>query len=161
MNLKWKLQDTTSHQSEWPSLKTTNNKCYRGYKTKGTFLHCWWECKLVCKYGKQVCKKVGTKVKSESEVTQSCLTLSDPVDCSLRGSSIHGILQARILEWVAISFSRGSSWPRNQVWVSRLQADTLTSEPPAKPWYIKLVYKYINMQNSMELPEKTKNRITL
>ena len=46
------------------------------------------------------------KVKSKSEVAQSCLTLSDPMDCSLPGSSIHGIFQARILEWVAISFSR-------------------------------------------------------
>ena len=45
------------------------------------------------------------KVKSESEVTQLCLTLSDPVDCSLPGSSIHGIFQARVLEWVAIAFS--------------------------------------------------------
>ena len=45
------------------------------------------------------------KVKSESEVAQSCLTLSDPVDCSLPGSAVHGILQARTLEWVAISFS--------------------------------------------------------
>ena len=45
------------------------------------------------------------KVKSESEVTQSCLTLSDPMDCSLPGSSIHGILQARVLEWVSIAFS--------------------------------------------------------
>ena len=44
-------------------------------------------------------------VKSESEVTQSCLTLSDPMDCSLPGSSVHGTLQARTLEWVAISFS--------------------------------------------------------
>ena len=42
------------------------------------------------------------KVKSEREVTQSCLTLSDPVDCSLPGSSVHGIFQARVLEWVAI-----------------------------------------------------------
>ena len=46
---------------------------------------------------------------SESEVAQSCPTLCNPVDCSLVGSSVHGILQARILEWVAISFSRGSS----------------------------------------------------
>ena len=46
---------------------------------------------------------------SEREVTQSCPTLCDPVDCSPPGSSIHGILQATILEWVAISFSRGSS----------------------------------------------------
>ena len=45
------------------------------------------------------------KVKSESEVTQSCLTLHDPVDCSLPGSSIHGIFQARVLEWGAIAFS--------------------------------------------------------
>ena len=45
------------------------------------------------------------KVKSESEVTESCLTLSDPMDCSLPGSSIHGIFQARVLEWGAIAFS--------------------------------------------------------
>ena len=45
------------------------------------------------------------KVKSESEVAQSCPTLSDPMDCSLSGSSIHGIFQARVLEWGAIAFS--------------------------------------------------------
>ena len=53
------------------------------------------------------------KVKSESEVTESCLTLSFPMKCSLPCSSVHEILQARILEWVAMSFSRGSSWPRD------------------------------------------------
>ena len=47
------------------------------------------------------------KVKSESEVAQSCLTLSDPMDCSLPGSSIHGIFQAKVLEWGAIAFSAG------------------------------------------------------
>ena len=46
------------------------------------------------------------KVKSESEVTQFCLTPSDPMDCSLPGSSVHGIFQAGVLEWVAISFTR-------------------------------------------------------
>ena len=45
------------------------------------------------------------KVKSESEVAQSCPTLSDSMDCSLPGSSVHGIFQARVLEWVAIVFS--------------------------------------------------------
>ena len=45
------------------------------------------------------------KVKSEREVAQSCLTLRDPMDCSLPGSSLHGILQARVLEWGAIAFS--------------------------------------------------------
>ena len=44
------------------------------------------------------------KVKSEREVAQSCLTVSDPMDCSLPGSSIHGIFQARVLEWGAIAF---------------------------------------------------------
>ena len=48
------------------------------------------------------------------EITQSCLTLCNPMDCSLLGSSVHGILQARILQWVAILFSRGSSWPRDR-----------------------------------------------
>ena len=49
------------------------------------------------------------QVEGEGEVAQSYPTLCNPVDCSLPGSSVHGILQARILEWVAISFSRGSS----------------------------------------------------
>ena len=55
---------------------------------------------------------------SESEVAQSCLTLYDPMDCSLPGSSVHGIFQAIVMEWIAISFSRGSSQPRNWTWVS-------------------------------------------
>ena len=46
------------------------------------------------------------KVKSENEVAQSCLTLSDPMDYSLPGSSVHGIFQARVLEWGAIAFSK-------------------------------------------------------
>ena len=46
------------------------------------------------------------KVKSESEVAQACLTLSDPMDCSRPGSSLHGIFQARVLEWGAIAFSK-------------------------------------------------------
>ena len=53
-----------------------------------------------------------------SEVAQSFPTLCDPTDCNLPGSSIHGIFQARIREWVAISFSRGSSQPRDRTWVS-------------------------------------------
>ena len=50
---------------------------------------------------------------SESEVAQLCPTLCDPMDCSLPGSSIHRIFQARILEWIAISFSRRASQPRD------------------------------------------------
>ena len=59
-------------------------------KNTGVGCHCLLQC---------------MKVKSESEVAQSCLTLSDPMDCSLPGSSIHGIFQARVLEWGAIAFS--------------------------------------------------------
>jgi len=52
----------------------------------------------------------GVKIlESESEVAQLCLTLCDPMDCSLLDSSVHGIFQTRVLEWVTISFSRGSS----------------------------------------------------
>ena len=53
------------------------------------------------------------KVKSESEVAQSCLTLRDPMDCSLIGSSAHGIFQARVLEWDAIAFSGLGARPLN------------------------------------------------
>ena len=62
----------------------------------------------------------GKKEKKESEVVQSCPTLCDPMDCRLPSSSVHGILQARILEWVAISFSRGSFRPRDQTRVSHI-----------------------------------------
>ena len=51
-------------------------------------------------------------------VAQSCPTLCDSMNCSPSGSSIHGVLQARILEWIAIPFSRGSSWPRDRTQVS-------------------------------------------
>ena len=65
---------------------------------------------------------------------QSCLTLCDPRDCSPPGSSVHGILQARILEWVAISSFRGSSWPRDQTTcLMHWQAGSLPLAPPRKP----------------------------
>ena len=59
-------------------------------KNTGVGCHCLLQC---------------MKVKSESEVAQSCLTLSDPMDCSLPGSCVHGIFRARVLEWGAIAFS--------------------------------------------------------
>ena len=66
-------------------------------------------------------------------VTQQCLTLGDPMDCSLPGSSVHGILQARILKWVGIPFSRGSSQPRDQTQVSCIAGRFFIFEPPGKP----------------------------
>ena len=77
-------------------------------------------------------KKRKKKVKKESEVTQSCPTLCYPMDCSPPGSSVHGILQPRILEWVAMPSSRGSSDPGIKPRSSALQADSLLSEPPGK-----------------------------
>ena len=60
------------------------------------------------------------KSEREHEVAQSCPTLRDPMDCSLPGSSVHGIFQARVLEWIAISISKGSSQPRDRTWVSHI-----------------------------------------
>ena len=62
----------------------------------------------------------------------------NPEDCSPPGSSVHGILQARILGWVAISFSRGSSRPRDGTWVSCLAGWFFTTEPPGKPCGMKM-----------------------
>ena len=61
-----------------------------------------------------------TQSESESEVAQSCPTLCDPMDCSLPGSSVHGMFQARLLEWVALSFSRRSPRPRDWTRVSHI-----------------------------------------
>ena len=69
-------------------------------------------------------------------VTQMCPTLCDPMDCSPPGSSVHGILQARIMEWVVIAFSKGSSQPRDRTQVPTLQADSLPPEPLGTPVYI-------------------------
>ena len=75
-----------------------------------TLIHSWWTSP----------SEWFKESESESEVAQSCPTLCDLMGCSLPGSSLHGILQARVLEWVAISFSRGSSRPRDQTRVSRI-----------------------------------------
>ena len=67
------------------------------------------------------------------KVAQSCLILCNPTDYSLLGSSVHGIFQARILECVAIPFSRGFSDPGVKAGSSKLQADSLPSKQPGKP----------------------------
>ena len=97
---------------------------------------------------KEVLEVVGTNVKVKNMIfcvsnlifhcvldAQSCLTLCDPMDCSSPGSSVNGILQARILEWVAIPFSRGSSQPRIKPRFPALQAESLPSEPPGSPFH--------------------------
>ena len=73
-------------------------------------------------------------------VTQSCPTLCDPMDCSLPGSSVHQILQARILEWVAISSSRDLPNPGIEPRSSALQADSLPAEPPGKYFSMSYIF---------------------
>ena len=79
---------------------------------------------------------------------QSCLTLGDPVICSLPGSPVHGILQARIPEWVTIPPSRGSSQPRDQMFISSIPCIVVrffTTEPPGKPIYLYIyIFKPVN-----------------
>ena len=67
--------------------------------------------------------------------------LCDPMDCSLSGSSVHGIFQASVLEWIAVSFSRGSSWPRNRTQVSRIAGRLYRLSHQGSPKYI---HKYIH-----------------
>ena len=75
------------------------------------------------------------KVKSASEVAQSCLTLSDPMDCSPPGSSVHGIFQARVLEWGAIAFSEPMLKEINTDYIGRTDAEAeapILQPPDAK-----------------------------
>ena len=77
-----------------------------------------------------------------NEVVQSCLTLCNPMDCSLPGSSLHGILQARVLEWVTSSFSRGSSWPRDRTWVSPIPGRHFNLWVTREAWSLLVTYLY-------------------
>ena len=77
--------------------------------------------------GKSISSHSLSMVGSESEVAQSCPTLCNPMDCSLSASAVHQIFQARVLEWIVISFSRGSSWPRNRTQVSRIAGRRFTA----------------------------------
>ena len=92
------------------------------FKREGTYIHLWLTHVVVWKKRKKVL------------VIQSCPTCCHPMDCSLPRSCVHRTLQARILEWVAIPFSRGSSWPRDRTQVSciasRFFAISATREAP-------------------------------
>ena len=81
--------------------------------------------------------------KKESEVAQLCPTICDPMDCSLPGSSLHGILQARVLEWVAISFSRGSSQPRDRIWVSCIPGRGFNLWATREAYFLSMSYPFL------------------
>ena len=81
-----------------------------------------WVCRLWARAGRQpvLPLTLRTRKGKESEIAQSCPTLCDPMDCSLPGSSVYGIFQAIVLEWIAISFSKESSQPRDRTRVSHI-----------------------------------------
>ena len=102
--------------------------------------------KIVTGKSNSWCKKAKKKKKDmpwvlTCLVTQSCLTLYDPMDCSPPGSSVHRILQARILKWVAMPSFRGSFWPRNWTQVSCIFCIVVRFfiiEPQGKPFGVKV-----------------------
>ena len=89
------------------------------------------------------------KVKSESEVTQSCPTPSDPMDCSLPGPSVHGIFQARVLEWVAIAFSSAWKW---KVKVKSLSHVRLLATPQTAAYQVPLSMGFSRQEYWSGLP---------
>ena len=100
-------------------------------------------------------------------VAQSCLTLCNPMDCSMPASSVHGIFQARLLEWVAISFSRGSSRPRDRTQVSSIPGRCFNlwaiALKPNCVTYINfkcvyiIIFKWLNILSSSVLIPSTLN----
>ena len=98
------------------------------------------------------------------KVAQSCPTLYDPMDCSLPGSSVHGILQARILEWVAIHFSWRSSQPKDRNWVSCISGRFFTIWATREAWMLHCRYsnqkETSRSQNQLPLLQKGKLRPT-
>ena len=94
---------------------------------------------------------MGSVSESVVKVIQSCPTLGDPMDYT-----VHGILQARILEWVAVAFSRGSSQPRDRTQVSHIAADSLPAEPQGKPKNMEWVaYPFSSGLNKMPVCQKS------
>ena len=103
------------------------------------------------------------KVKSKREVAQSCLTLSDPTDCSLPGSSAHAIFQARVREWGAIAFStfsRGYSQPKDWTQVSCIAGRFFTVWNSREAPFIWYIHTYTNISESLCCIPET-NRILL
>ena len=112
-----------SHWLRWLQLQSTGSRC-TGSVVGSVWALLLHACGIVPGQGSSV-PCFGRRILNYCAavrclVAQSCLTLCDPMDCSPPGSSVHGILQARILEWVAFPFSRASSQLRNQTQVSRI-----------------------------------------
>ena len=88
---------------------------------------------LVCYIQLYICIYICVHVHTRTKSLQSWMTFCDPVDCSPPGPSVHGVLQARILEWIAISSSRGPSQLKDRTHVSCIGKHLFNTEPPGKP----------------------------
>ena len=114
------------------------------YATKQFVGGIWklWSKEIKSKFQIQISPNVKSHLRENhkrqwvSKVAQSCPTLCDPMDCSLPGTSVHGIFQAIVLEWIAISFSRGSSQPRDQTRVSHIVDRHFTIWPTSEEFFL-------------------------
>ena len=121
--LEWRVYGNSSHSPNkfpkvWNDFKINCRKMFQWLKN---FKSNYSEILIIFRVSEGLRKMIQMAhdgIYPSYEVAQSCPTLCDPMDCSLPGSSVHGIFQARLLEWVAISFSRGCFLPREQTQVS-------------------------------------------
>ena len=97
-------------------------------------------------------------IMKKSEISQSYLTLRDPKDCSLPGSSVHGIFLTRVLEWVAISFSGGSTLPRERIKVSCIGKMILYLWAAREAPYIYYIYQYYMIKTEILTVPPKKNK---
>ena len=129
------LENSMSRGAWWATV--------HGATKSGTWLsdwaHTWWftlwicfRCTLVC-YQLYMCICICVHLHTRTKSLQSWMTFCDPVDCSPPGPSVHGVLQARILEWIAISSSRGPSQLKDRTHVSCVGKHLFNTEPPGKP----------------------------
>ena len=107
-------------------------------------------------------RKAITNLESESEVAQSCPTLWDPVDCSPPGSPVHGILQARTLEWVAISFSNAWKWKvkvksLSRVWLLETPWTAAHQAPPSMGFSRQEYWSGVPLPSPRRMVSKVKN----
>ena len=132
-----KTTDKMFHEAQrWFLPSVSKGRAQKASSARGGCWEKWVQNVVACSCtveGREGQPRTRIKVLKDVRILQSCPTLSDPVGCSPPGSSGHRILQERILEWAAISFSRGSSRPRDWTQVPALQTDSLLSEPAGKP----------------------------
>ena len=122
--MKWFL----SPSSALPQSQKPKEKVYRRLLS--------YFCIMLCLSSSPIPFPIGSgcvPASMHAKLLQLCLTLFEPMDCSTPGSSVHGILQARIMEWVAMLSSRGSSWPGDPTHVSYTAGRFFTAEPLNKP----------------------------